>query len=32
MTSKEYLTNDHILLKYSELVFLQLHLVARNLR
>jgi len=27
MTSKEYLTNGHILLKYFELVFLQLHLV-----
>jgi len=27
MTSKEYLTNSHILLKYFELVFLQLHLV-----
>jgi len=27
MTSKEYLTNSYILLKYFELVFLQLHLV-----
>jgi len=26
-TSKEYLTNSHILLKYFELVFLQLQLV-----
>jgi len=27
MTSKEYLTNSHILLKYFKLVFLQVHLV-----
>jgi len=27
MTSKEYLTNGHILLKYLELVFLKLHLI-----
>jgi len=26
-TSKEYLTNSHILLKYFELVFLQLQLI-----
>jgi len=25
MTSKEYLTNGHILLRYFEFVFLQLH-------